>query len=109
MNTLHELPVQYTGSEQRKSHNSQQRKIRHIHGVHSATLLLSSIDIDRSGMDWLSPKEFLLMKAFAMYTNSFPNSTMNIPYFPLLRAVTFPLFRAGTVSDPPPLHGTMLS
>ena len=41
-----------TGSEQRISHSSQQRKIRHIHdgvgkavSVHSATIVLSSVKI----------------------------------------------------------------
>ena len=35
----------------------------------------------------------------AMYTISFPDLTMNMPYFPLLRAVAFPLFRAAVLYE----------
>ena len=80
------VPITVPARNSGKSHSSQQRKIRHIHGgvgkavgIHSTPLPLSSIKIhlSKGGPDRLN--------------------TANIPYFPLLRAVTFPLLRAGTV------------
>ena len=92
-NTEKDLHQYSTGSQQRKSHSSQKRKISHIHGgvgkavgVHS-TFSAIKIHLVKGGPD----------RSISIDESSYAMNTMNMTYFPLLRAVTFLLFRAGTV------------
>ena len=88
-------------SQERKVTLHKIRKIRHIHrgvrknvGVHSATILLSSVKFI-----WGRPcsPDTLILIDESMDINSFPNSTRNVPYFFTLTRCDFSRLRAGTV------------